>query len=38
VALEHGAEQAAALRELLDDAETYPDLARWDRITVGRVP
>ena len=38
VGLEHGGEQGPAVRELLVDAETYPDLARWDRITVGRVP
>jgi release factor glutamine methyltransferase len=38
LALEHGAEQAGAVSELLDDAETYPDLAHWERITVGRVP
>ena len=38
MALEHGAGQAAAIAELLEDAVTYPDLARWERITVGRVP
>jgi release factor glutamine methyltransferase len=38
VALEHGEDQAEAIRELLDDAVSYPDLADWDRITVGRVP
>jgi release factor glutamine methyltransferase len=38
VALEHGNEQGAAVRELLDDARSYPDLANWERITVGRVP
>jgi release factor glutamine methyltransferase len=38
VGLEHGGEQGPAVRQLLVDAETYPDLARWDRITVGRVP
>ena len=38
VALEHGDDQAVAIREMLDDAVSYPDLADWDRITVGRVP
>jgi release factor glutamine methyltransferase len=38
VALEHGQDQAAEIRELLDDAVSYPALAYWDRITVGRVP
>jgi release factor glutamine methyltransferase len=38
VALEHGEDQAEAIRELLEDAVSYPDLADWDRITVGRVP
>jgi release factor glutamine methyltransferase len=38
VALEHGEDQAEAIRELLDDAVSYPDLADWDRITVGRAP
>jgi release factor glutamine methyltransferase len=38
VALEHGEDQAEAIRELLEDAISYPDLADWDRITVGRVP
>jgi release factor glutamine methyltransferase len=38
VALEHGDDQAEAIRELLEDAVSYPDLADWDRITVGRVP
>jgi release factor glutamine methyltransferase len=37
LALEHGNEQAAEVRELLDDAQSYPDLANWERITVGRV-
>jgi release factor glutamine methyltransferase len=37
VALEHGEDQAEAIRELLDDAVSYPDLADWDRITVGRA-
>ena len=35
--LEHGNEQGAELRELLDGAVSYPDLANWERITVGRV-
>ena len=38
VALEHADDQAEAIRELLDDAVSYPDLADWDRITVGRAP
>ena len=38
VALEHADDQAEAVRELLEDAVSYPDLANWDRITVGRVP
>ena len=38
VALEHADDQAEAVRELLEDAVSYPDLADWDRITVGRVP
>jgi release factor glutamine methyltransferase len=38
VALEHADDQAEAIRELLDDAISYPDLADWDRITVGRAP
>lgn len=38
VALEHGNEQGAAVRELLEDARSFPDLANWERITVGRVP
>jgi len=38
VALEHAEDQGEAIRELLDDAISYPDLANWDRITVGRVP
>jgi release factor glutamine methyltransferase len=38
VALEHADDQAEAIRAMLDDAESYPDLANWDRITVGRVP
>ena len=38
VALEHADDQADAIREMLDDAASYPDLANWDRITVGRAP
>jgi release factor glutamine methyltransferase len=38
IALEHGNEQGAAVRAMLDDARSYPDLANWERITVGRVP
>ena len=38
VALEHADDQAEAVREMLDDAVSYPDLADWDRITVGRAP
>jgi release factor glutamine methyltransferase len=38
VALEHHHDQADEIRELLDEAGSYPDLASWDRITVGRVP
>jgi release factor glutamine methyltransferase len=38
VVLEHGNEQGATVRDLLDDARSFPDLANWERITVGRVP
>jgi release factor glutamine methyltransferase len=38
VVLEHANDQAEAVRELLDEAVSYPDLSSWDRITVGRVP
>jgi len=38
VALEHGNEQGAEVRSMLDDARSHPDLANWERITVGRVP
>lgn len=38
VALEHADDQAEAVREMLDDAVSYPDLSNWDRITVGRAP
>jgi release factor glutamine methyltransferase len=37
VALEHADDQAEAVRELLEDPISYPDLADWDRITVGRA-
>ena len=37
VALEHAEDQAEAIRDMLDDAVSYPDLADWDRITVGRA-
>jgi release factor glutamine methyltransferase len=37
VALEHADDQAEAVRGMLDDAVSYPDLADWDRITVGRA-
>jgi release factor glutamine methyltransferase len=38
VALEHADDQADAIRGMLDEAVSYPDLANWDRITVGRAP
>jgi release factor glutamine methyltransferase len=38
VVLEHAHDQADEVRELLDDAVSYPDLSSWDRITVGTVP
>jgi release factor glutamine methyltransferase len=38
VALEHHHDQADEIRKLLNDAISYPDLASWDRITVGLVP
>jgi release factor glutamine methyltransferase len=38
VVLEHADDQAEAVRGLLDEAVSYPDLADWDRITVGRAP
>ncbi|MEA2408884.1 MAG: release factor glutamine methyltransferase [Thermoleophilaceae bacterium] len=38
VALEHADDQADAIKEMLDDAVSYPDLSNWDRITVGRAP
>jgi release factor glutamine methyltransferase len=37
VALEHGNDQGPDVRKMLDDASSYPDLANWERITVGRV-
>jgi release factor glutamine methyltransferase len=38
VALEHADDQGDSIRDMLDDAVSYPDLANWDRITVGRAP
>jgi release factor glutamine methyltransferase len=38
VVLEHAHDQAGEVRELLDEAVSYPDLSSWDRITVGRAP
>jgi release factor glutamine methyltransferase len=38
LALEHADDQAEEVRGLLEDAVSYPDLANWDRITVGRAP
>jgi release factor glutamine methyltransferase len=38
LALEHAEDQAAEVRDMLEDAVSYPDLADWDRITVGRAP
>ncbi|HEY6584536.1 MAG TPA: hypothetical protein VIZ29_06800, partial [Gaiellaceae bacterium] len=38
VALEHADDQADSIRDMLDDAVSYPDLSNWDRITVGRAP
>jgi release factor glutamine methyltransferase len=37
VALEHAPAQAAAMRELLDEAETRCDLSGRERVSVGRV-
>jgi release factor glutamine methyltransferase len=37
VALEHAEDQAEEVRGMLDDAVSYPDLANWDRITIGRA-
>lgn len=38
VGLEHSQAQAATVRGMLEDAESKPDLADWERITVGRIP
>jgi release factor glutamine methyltransferase len=38
LALEHAEDQADAVRAMLEEAVSYPDLANWDRITVGRAP
>jgi release factor glutamine methyltransferase len=38
LALEHAPDQAAAVRELLEDARTFQDLAGRDRVTVGAAP
>jgi release factor glutamine methyltransferase len=38
LALEHAPGQAASVRALLRDAETYPDLAGRERVTVGSAP
>jgi release factor glutamine methyltransferase len=38
LALEHAEDQADAVRGMLEEAVSYPDLANWDRITVGRAP
>ena len=38
LALEHAPDQAAAVRALLRGAETLPDLAGRERVTVGRSP
>jgi release factor glutamine methyltransferase len=38
VALEHGQDQAEEVRAMLDDARSQPDLANWERMTVGVVP
>jgi release factor glutamine methyltransferase len=38
VALEHAEDQAEEVRGMLEDAASYPDLANWDRITLGRAP
>jgi release factor glutamine methyltransferase len=38
LALEHAPDQAVAVRALLRDAETRPDLAGRERVTVGAVP
>jgi release factor glutamine methyltransferase len=38
VALEHAPGQAGAVAGLLDEPRGFPDLAGWDRLTVGRIP
>ena len=38
LALEHAPHQAAAVRDLLAGARTERDLARRDRVTIGRAP
>jgi release factor glutamine methyltransferase len=38
LALEHAPAQASAVRALLRDARTVPDLAGRERVTVGRAP
>jgi release factor glutamine methyltransferase len=38
VALEHAPDQAPEVARLLEEPRGYPDLAGWDRLTVGRVP
>jgi hypothetical protein len=38
LALEHAPDQAAAVRGLLEAAETRRDLAGRERVTVGRAP
>jgi release factor glutamine methyltransferase len=38
LALEHAPGQAAAVRALLDGAETCPDLAGRERVTIGKCP
>jgi release factor glutamine methyltransferase len=38
VALEHAPDQAPKVAELLEDPRGYPDLAGWDRLTVGSIP
>jgi release factor glutamine methyltransferase len=38
LALEHGPDQGAAVRALLNQARTVPDLAGRDRVTIGAAP
>ena len=38
LALEHGPDQGAAVRALLRDARTVPDLAGRERVTIGAAP